>query len=93
MFEKSLSFLEVKNILQKLGFRHGTASAKDAKTPVDQIVFIHDKTDTLFVFPANTVDVGPARLESVRRILVGRGVVDEDVINQMLDSRSRKTVA
>ena len=93
MFEKSLSFLEVKDLLQKLGFRHGIASAEDAKTPVAQIVFIHDKTDTLFVFPANTVVVDPARLESVRRILVGRGVVEEEVINEMLEKSPRRTVA
>ena len=93
MFERSLSFPEVKRILQQLGFRYGTASPEEAKSPVPQIVFVHDRTDTLFVFPATTVVVDPARVESIRRILVARGVVAEDVINGMFESSPRITVA
>jgi hypothetical protein len=93
MFEKSLKFDQVQRVLRKLGFRHGTASRQDAHSPVDQIVFIHDRTDTLFVFPSTTVAVDPARVESIRRILVGRGVAAEELINEMLENGERTTVA
>jgi hypothetical protein len=93
MFEKPLSFPEIRRILQKLGFRHGTASPEEAKSPVPQVVFIHDRTDTLFVFPSTATVIDPARVESIRRILVARGVVAEAVINGMLESSPRITVA
>lgn len=93
MFDKSLQFTEIKRIFEELGFRHGTVSPEEAKTPLAQIIFIHDRTDTLFAFPANTVIVNPARVESIRRILVGQGVVAEDVINDMLTKGPHKTVA
>jgi hypothetical protein len=93
MFDKSLKFDQVQRILRKLGFRQGTASHEDANSPVDQIVFIQDRTDTLFVFPSTTVAVDPARVESIRRILVGRGVAAEALINEMLENGERTTVA
>jgi hypothetical protein len=93
MFEKALQFEQVQRILRKLGFRQGTASRHEANSPVDQIVFIHDRTDTLFVFPSTTVTVDPARVESIRRILVGRGVAAEELINDMLENSERTTVA
>src|SRR4051812_4803677 len=76
MFDKSLSFIDVQRILLAIGFRRGTVPPEDAGTPVAQTVFIHDRTDTLFAFPATTVtiDTRARRVDSPdpRRARCGR---------------------
>ena len=87
MTKKSLSFAALKRILERMGF--------DARATTEgPVVFRHAKTDTVLVFPKRTTTVRPHRIESIRRILTGRGVVTEEAFDERISSgRAKASVA
>lgn len=74
---KTVNASHVFDALEKLGF------TRTSRAPFG-IVFRHDPTDTVFIFPRATVRVTPQRVASIRRILVGRGVTTAKRFNSLL---------
>ncbi len=90
MFEQSMKFERMKRIMRKLGFIEAIAQPPEVEQP--QMLFHHGPTDTLFIFPIETTELDGARVESIRRIMVGRGVVSEDVLEKLLAVKPRASV-
>ena len=74
---KSVNAGQLFEALEKLGF------SRTSRAPFG-IVFRHDRTDTVFIFPHATVRVTPQRVASVRRLITGRGVATAKRFNSLL---------
>jgi len=83
---KSVTFETLERALADLGFVRGYTTGRHK-------VFKHEESDTVFLFRESAPQdiVGAIQVLGTRRILIEKGLVDEDEFDELLEQAQRTT--